>query len=60
MPSGKNADLEYLTANSRSLTDLYQDPMLPVRLLSEILIDTLQLKLVAYTLDAIILFSIKI
>ena len=45
---------------SRSLTDLYQDPMLPVRLLSEILIDTLQLKLVAHTLDAIILFSIKI
>lgn len=32
-----------------SLTDLYQDPMLAVRLLAEILIDTLQLKL-----DAII------
>lgn len=34
--------------------------MLPVRLLSEILIDALQLKLEAYTVDAIILFSIKI
>lgn len=32
-----------------SFTDLYQDPMLAVRLLAEILIDTLQLKL-----DAII------
>lgn len=43
--------------NSRGLADLYQDPMLPVRLLPEILIDTLQLRLVAYTLEAIILYQ---
>jgi len=34
--------------------------MLPVRLLSEILIDALQLKLEAYTVGEITLFSIKI
>lgn len=48
------ADVEWKQSGFRvfkihSLTDLYQDPMLPVRLLAEILIDTLQLKL-----DAII------
>lgn len=37
-----------------SLTDLYQDPMLAVRLLAEIFIDTLQLKL-----DAIISSLLK-
>lgn len=56
----KGKECAFRIFDSCSLTDLYQDPMLPVRLLSEILIDTLQLKLVAYILDAIILFSIKI